>query len=117
MKNTRTNKQRSPRIERAAFERLKAYHNSRSTLSGLGNLADYRTVQDIDNKIAEIESEVASGTMERERADDRIAILRIRRQGLRGESTIPPEGTVKVTNNCVISYRRQYRDKSFGSTG
>lgn len=74
-----------------------------SQVSGLGNLSDFKTQQEIDDRIAEIDKAVASGKLPAVVAESQKRILTIRRKALEGSSTMPAEGTVKVTRNCIVS--------------
>lgn len=72
-------------------------------LMGLGELSEFKTQQEIDDRIADIDRAVQSGKLPAVVGESQKRILSIRRKALQGESTMPPEGTVKVTRNCIVS--------------
>jgi hypothetical protein len=73
------------------------------TMQGLGSLSEYKTHKEIDDAIAEIDRRIAAGLMPKVVGDSQKKLLTIRRKALSGESTLPAEGTVKVTKNCIVS--------------
>ncbi len=78
-------------------------YRRKPSLSGLGSLAEFTTQQDIDKEIERIRTEIEAGLINKVKGEATIQVLLIKRQVLKGESTMPPEGTVKVTRSCIIS--------------
>lgn len=86
--------QRQTRISRVNF-------SSRS--STMGALSEYKTASDIDVVIKKLDDDRAANKISAERYNITKEILLIRKKALQGESTLPPEGTIKVTKSCIIS--------------
>lgn len=91
------------RTTKTTMRMRRANFNRSTQVNGLGELSEFKTQKDIDDRIAEIDRKVAEGKITVEAANNFKTVLNIRRRSLQGESTMPAEGTVKVTNNCIIS--------------
>lgn len=85
------------------------YGNSPSKQQGLSNanaprnLSVYTSVASIDEQLALLDAQEAAGTISPATARTQRSILLTRRRALEGRETMPPEGTVRVTRNCIIS--------------
>lgn len=91
------------RTTKTTMRMRRANFNRTTQVNGLGELSEFKTQKDIDDRIAQIDREVAQGRITVEAANNFKTVLNIRRRSLQGQSTMPAEGTVKVTNNCIIS--------------
>lgn len=91
------------RTTKTTMRMRRANFNRTTQVNGLGKLSEFKTQKEIDDKIAEIDRAVAAKRITEEAAANFKTVLNIRRRSLQGESTMPAEGTVKVTNNCIIS--------------
>lgn len=111
--NTKRNTMRSSRMY---------YGKSSRRSEGLSNatrpfeLSQYRSVADIEAELRRIDAAEAEHLQAIERGESGVGvgltpesaraqrqILAVRRRALENRPTMPPEGTVRVTRNCIIS--------------